>query len=214
MTESSLGNFHVFPSKESYDANKGSMGADDIAFVPYQPAQGPQGPKGDTGATGPQGPAGPTGPAGARGATGPAGPAGESAYDAAKKGGFTGTKSEFYSSIAAAASGSVIAGTYTGNGNKQEIALGFSPAAVLIENRLAMSEELPQNNERALLVKGYPFGNGIEISSGMGTGTGYWGEITNNGFKVYKNIFRQGSSDIASAPLNHKDAIYYYVAFK
>lgn len=102
MTESSLGNFHVFPSKESYDANKGSMGADDIAFVPYQPAQGPQGPKGDTGATGPQGPAGPTGPAGA---TGPQGPAGESAYQAAQQGGFAGTEAEFNAWMARAVRG-------------------------------------------------------------------------------------------------------------
>ena len=87
---------------------------------------GPQGPKGDTGATGPQGPAGPTGPqgpkgdkgdTGARGATGPTGPAGESAYDAAKEGGFTGTESEFYSSLAAAASGGVKVKTLTYSGS-------------------------------------------------------------------------------------------------
>lgn len=109
-----------------------------------QGEQGPQGPKGDTGATGPQGPAGPTGPqgpkgdkgdTGARGATGPTGPAGESAYDAAKEGGFTGTESEFYSSLAAAVSGGLKLKTLTYSGsydNAKTVNLGVNAVVCFI----------------------------------------------------------------------------------
>ena len=67
---------------------------------------GPKGAKGDIGVPGPTGPQGPKGPkgdtgeTGARGATGSTGADGESAYTAARKGGFTGTKDEFYESLA------------------------------------------------------------------------------------------------------------------
>ena len=60
--------------------------------------QGIQGPKGDKGDTGPQGDAGPkgdTGPAGAAGSNG------QSAYDAAKTGGYTDTQANFYADLAA-----------------------------------------------------------------------------------------------------------------
>lgn len=53
---------------------------------------GADGAKGDTGATGLQGPKGDTGPAGADG---------QSAYDAAKAGGYTGTEATFYADLAA-----------------------------------------------------------------------------------------------------------------
>lgn len=93
-------------------------------------ATGPQGPKGETGATGATGADGvsPTvstsksgkvttitikdatgtktatindGADGAKGDTGPAGAAGQSAYDAAKAGGYTGTEATFYADLAA-----------------------------------------------------------------------------------------------------------------
>lgn len=94
-------------------------------------AQGPQGDKGDTGPQGPQGPAGndgytpikgvdyfdgakgdkgdkgdkgakgDTGPQGPKGDTGATGEAGQSAYDAAKAGGYTDTQANFYSDLAA-----------------------------------------------------------------------------------------------------------------
>ena len=72
--------------------------------------QGPKGDKGDTGDTGPKGPKGDTGATGATGATGPQGPKGDtgpagtdgqSAYDAAKAGGYTGTQANFYADLAA-----------------------------------------------------------------------------------------------------------------
>lgn len=62
--------------------------------------QGIQGIPGPQGMQGPIGPIGPQGPKGDRGPAGVAGPAGESAYTAAKKGGFTGTQEQFYASLA------------------------------------------------------------------------------------------------------------------
>lgn len=62
------------------------------AYMPAVAAanvRGPQGPKGDTGDIGPQG------------ATGPAGADGQSAYDAAKAGGYTDTEANFYADLAA-----------------------------------------------------------------------------------------------------------------
>ena len=45
-------------------------------------------------------PTGPTGPQGVIGPTGPQGPAGQSAFEAAQQGGYTGTQSAFYTSLA------------------------------------------------------------------------------------------------------------------
>ena len=74
------------------------------AYMPAVAAanvRGPQGPKGDTGEIGPQGPKGDTGEIGPQGATGPAGADGQSAYDAAKTGGYTDTEANFYADLAA-----------------------------------------------------------------------------------------------------------------
>lgn len=66
---------------------------------------GPQGPQGDPGIPGPQGlpgvpgPKGDPGEKGERGAPGSTGADGESAYTSARKGGYTGTKEEFYNSL-------------------------------------------------------------------------------------------------------------------
>lgn len=64
-------------------------------------ATGPQGPKGDKGDTGPQGPQGATGPKGDTGPAGTAGSDGQSAYDAARTGGYTDTQANFYADLAA-----------------------------------------------------------------------------------------------------------------
>ena len=58
--------------------------------------RGPQGIPGKRGETGPRGPQGPQGPAGSPGM---------SAYEAAQKGGYTGTEAEFYKALAGAGSG-------------------------------------------------------------------------------------------------------------
>lgn len=63
-------------------------------------ATGPTGPTGPEGPEGPQGPQGETGPQGEQGIQGPQGEAGESAYTAAKKGGYTGTETQFNSDLA------------------------------------------------------------------------------------------------------------------
>lgn len=63
-----------------------------------------KGPKGDTGATGaigPQGPKGDKGDTGPKGDPGATGAAGQSAYDAAKAGGYTDTQANFYADLAA-----------------------------------------------------------------------------------------------------------------
>lgn len=63
-------------------------------------ATGPTGPTGPEGPEGPQGPQGETGPQGEQGIQGPQGEAGESAYTAARKGGYTGTETQFNSDLA------------------------------------------------------------------------------------------------------------------
>ena len=63
-----------------------------------QGPQGEQGPKGDTGA---QGPKGDTGAQGPKGDTGAAGADGKSAYASAQDGGYTGTKAQFNTDLAA-----------------------------------------------------------------------------------------------------------------
>lgn len=64
-------------------------------------AQGATGAKGDTGAQGPKGDTGATGQQGPKGDTGATGAAGQSAYDAAKAGGYTDTQANFYADLAA-----------------------------------------------------------------------------------------------------------------
>lgn len=64
-------------------------GVNNYKNLPYHNKVGP---KGDTGATGLQGPKGDTGATGADG---------QSAYDAAKAGGYTGTEATFYADLAA-----------------------------------------------------------------------------------------------------------------
>lgn len=81
------------------DGAKGDTGATGPQGEKGDPGPaGPTGPKGDTGATGATGATGPTGP---KGDTGPAGADGQSAYDAAKAGGYTGTEATFYADLAA-----------------------------------------------------------------------------------------------------------------
>lgn len=68
--------------------------------------KGPQGEQGQPGIPGPQGPQGNQGPKGIQGNTGATGPRGlpgadgESAYTAARKGGFVGSQEEFYECLA------------------------------------------------------------------------------------------------------------------
>lgn len=76
------------PGKDGVDGQPGPQGE----RGPIGP-QGPQGLKGETGETGKQGL---TGPAGADGTPGKDG---ESAYEAAKKGGYVGTADEFYKDL-------------------------------------------------------------------------------------------------------------------
>lgn len=89
------------------DLLNGSIYKKDKEYWVYQfSTVGPEGKQGERGVPGPQGMQGVPGPKGDKGDKGDRGPAGaigvsgESAYTAARKGGFTGTQDEFYSSIA------------------------------------------------------------------------------------------------------------------
>lgn len=68
--------------------------------------KGPQGEQGEPGIPGPigpqgnQGPKGPQGEQGPRGQQGPTGATGESAYESARKGGFSGSLQDFYTELA------------------------------------------------------------------------------------------------------------------
>lgn len=94
------GDFYIDTLHKLLWEKKGTEWVAQFSMEGPQGIQGPQGIPGVTGQTGPIGPKGPQGPQGDPGQRGLPGADGESAYTAARKGGFSGTQQEFYTSLA------------------------------------------------------------------------------------------------------------------
>lgn len=98
--------------------------------------------------------------------------------------------------IPSSGGGSVVAGTYNGDGAKTRIvSLGFTPSAVLISGRGRFTSS-SYRYFNALVVPGVP----VESQDGA------FAEIVSNGFKVSYTDNNNATND--------KGVMYYYLAFR
>lgn len=130
-----------------------------------QGPQGPQGPTGDTGAQGPKGDTGAQGPQGLQGIPGEKGTAGDSAYTAARKGGYTGTETQFNSDLA----------KIRNKADKTVPAAAGNLAALDAAGNLADSGKKPADFQTKVTTSGLLKGDGNGGVSAATKGTDYAG---------------------------------------